>query len=190
MTEIKFDPKKLAKLNNPERLKTLNPDTIWDALDLQTPKVLIDIGAGTGFFTKEFSKKSKGGTVYACDSSEVMIQWMQENITDKSIIPLLCSEAFIELPDEIADLVYMINVHHEIYEPEKLLAEVCRLLKTGGKIAIIDWKAEEMQDGPSLKIRIPDEVIAEQLLKTGFINIVKHKILPLHSFIIGQKTYC
>lgn len=188
MTEsIKFDPKKLAKLNNPERFKTLNPDIIWDALDMQNPKLLIDIGAGTGFFTKEFSKKLTDGKIYACDSSEVMIQWMQENIVDKKIIPLQCSEASVDLPDCIADLVYMINVHHEILEPEKLLGEARRLLKKGGKIAIIDWKAEEMQDGPPLNIRISDKIIIEQLLKTGFINIVNNNILPLHSFIAGQK---
>ena len=184
---IKFDPKKLAKLNNPERFKTLNPNVIWDALDMQNPKVLIDIGAGTGFFTKEFSKKLADGKIYACDSSEVMIQWMQENITDGNIIPLQCSEAFVDLPDTIADLVYMINVHHEILEPERLLSEAYRLLKIGGKVAIIDWKAEEMQDGPPLKIRISDKIIGQQLSEIGFINIVKHNVLPLHSFITAQK---
>lgn len=188
MTEsIKFDPKKLAKLNNPERFKTLNPDVIWEALDMQNPEVLIDIGAGTGFFTKEFTKKIKEGIIYACDSSDVMIQWMQENITDKNIMPLKCSEASVELPDCVADLVYMINVHHEILEPEKFLDETRRLLKTGGKIVIIDWKAEEMKDGPPLDIRISDKIMIEQLLKTGFINIVNNNILPLHSFITGQK---
>jgi len=187
MNEIKFDPKKLAKLNNPERFKTLNPDVIWDALNLENPKILIDIGAGTGFFTKELAKKLNGVTVYACDSSEVMIQWMNENITDKNIIPMLCSETSVDLSDEIADLVYMINVHHETLEPEKLLIEAHRLLKTGGKIAIIDWKAEEMNDGPSLEIRISDKIIRNQLSEAGFKNIVNHNILPLHSFNIGQK---
>jgi len=186
---IKFDPKKLAKLNNLERFKTLNPDVIWDALDMQNPKVLIDIGAGTGFFTREFSRKLTDGKIYACDSSEAMIKWMQENITDENIIPLQCSEASVDLPDGIADLIYMINVHHEITEPEKLLIETHRLLKIGGKIAIIDWKAEAMEDGPPLNIRISDEVIAEHLLKTGFKGITNHKLLPLHSFIVGVKQH-
>ena len=187
MTEIKFDPKKLVKLNNPERFKTLNPDVICEALNLQNPKTLIDIGAGTGFFSKEFAKKVINGKIYACDSSDVMIQWMQKNITDKNILPLQCSETSVDLPDGIADLVYMINVHHEILEPENLLAEAYRLLKFGGKIAIIDWKVEKMQDGPSLDIRISDKIIIEQLEKTGFKNIVNHKLLPLHSFVIGKK---
>ena len=184
---IKFDPKKLTKLNNPERFKTLNPDVVWDALDMQNPKVLIDIGAGTGFFTKEFAKKLQDTKIYACDTSEILIQWMQENLRDENIIPLLCSEAVVNLPDDISDLIYMINVHHEIIYPEKLLAETRRLLKVGGKIAIIDWKAEEMQDGPPLEIRIAENIIIKQLEETGFINIVNHNILPLHSFIIGQK---
>lgn len=184
---VKFDPKKLAKLNNPERLKNLNPDVIWDALSIQNTKIFVDIGAGTGFFTKEFSKKLTDGKIYACDSSEIMIQWMQENITDKNILPLKCSEVSINLPDGISDLVYMINVHHEVLEPEELLKEARRLLKIGGKIAIIDWRAEKTDEGPPLEIRIPDKVIIKQMQKCGFISIESKNILPNHSFIIGQK---
>ena len=187
MTKVKFDPKKLSKLNNPDRLKTLNPDLIWDTLELQNPKILIDIGAGTGFFAKEFSKKLDNGKIYACDSSDVMLQWMQENITDKNIIPLKCSESSVELPNEIADLIYMLNVHHELLEPEALLAEAFRLLKFGGKIAIIDWKPEEMQEGPPLETRLSEEIVIEQLEKTPFRNITKHKFLPQHWFIVGEK---
>jgi hypothetical protein len=44
-----------------------------------------------------------------------------------------------------------------------------------------------MQNGPSVEKRISEETIIEQLEKTGFKNIVNHKILPLHSFIVGQK---
>lgn len=186
-TEIKFDPKKLAKLNNPERFKTLNPDVIWEALDMQNPEVLIDIGAGTGFFANEFVKKISGGKIYACDTSEIMIKWMKENITENNMIPLLCSESSIALESEAADLVYMINVHHELLEPKKLLGEAYRLLKPNGKIAIIDWKKEEMTDGPSIEKRISEETIMEQLKNVGFNNVVSHNILLLHSFVIGQK---
>lgn len=187
MNEIKFDPKKLAKLNNPERLKSINPDLIWESIALKQSEVLVDIGAGTGFFAKEFAKKITGGKIHACDSSDIMVHWMNENVADKTILPLICSEASVELPSGIADLVYMINVHHEMIEPEKVLTEAHRLLKSDGKIAIIDWKAEAMEEGPPLAIRVPDGIIIEQLEKTGFINIVNHQNLPLHSFIVGQK---
>lgn len=184
---IKFNPKKLAKLNNPERLKMISPDLIWQTLELSNSQTLIDIGAGTGFFAKEFVKKISGGKIYACDTSEAMIKWMKENMTENNIIPLLCSESSIDLENKIADLVYMINVHHELLEPEKLLGEAYRLLKPHGKITIIDWKKEEMVDGPSIEKRVPEEIIIQQLQKCGFNNVVSYNILPLHSFIVGQK---
>lgn len=184
---IKFDPKKLDKLNNPLRLKTLNPDKILEALELQNPEILIDIGAGTGLFAAAFSEKLQNAEIYACDNSEVMVHWMQENIIDKNIIPFQTSENFINLSDGIADLVYMINVHHELLDPEKILTESLRLLENGGKIAIIDWKAEEMEEGPPFNIRVLDEDIEEQLQKNGFVNIINHKIFHSHSFITGQK---
>ncbi|MEI6093384.1 MAG: class I SAM-dependent methyltransferase [bacterium] len=183
----KFDPKKLAKLNDPERFKILNPDIIWDTLNLQNPQKLIDIGAGTGFFATAFLEKLGKGTIYTCDTSEVMIEWMQNNLNNKKITPLKCAENSIGLPDAIADLVYMINLHHELIRPEKMITESYRLLKPEGKIAIIDWKKEEMEQGPRIEIRVSENIIIKQLDKAGFKNIVSHKLLPLHSFITGQK---
>lgn len=184
---IKFDTRELVKLNNPERFKLLDPNVIWNTLNLQNPKVLVDIGAGTGFFATAFLEKLVNGKIYACDTSEVMIEWMQNNINNINIIPLKCSECSVELPDGIADLVYMINVHHELLEPQKMIKESCRLLEQKGKIAIIDWKDEKMEQGPPLDIRISENTIIEQLGTAGFKNIISHQLLPLHSFITGQK---
>ena len=39
------------------------------------------------------------------------------------------------------------------------------------KIAIIDWKAETMNEGSPENIRISDKIIIEQLDKIGFKNI-------------------
>jgi len=125
----KFDPKKLAKLNDPKRLEYLNPDVIWEEVSLATAGTLIDIGAGTGFFAMAFSKKIKNVKIYACDVSEEMIAWMNENIPADSkdtVIPIKMEEISVPLPDGIADLVYMINLHHELEQPLKTLKEARR----------------------------------------------------------------
>lgn len=187
---IKFDTEKLAKLNNPNRLKSLNPELIWKNLALPQSEVVIDIGAGTGFFASLFASEMKAGTIYACDTSDVMIDYMNENLAsdnDCKIIPLKSEENKIPLQDNIADLVYLINVYHELEEAGKLLAEASRLLKNGGTLAIIDWKHEDTQDGPPLSRRIPAKNIITELNKNNYKNIKTLDILPFHYFIISNK---
>lgn len=184
---IKFNPQKLAKLNDPRRLEMINPDLIWQTLELAAPKVLIDIGAGTGIFARNFAARVPDGTVYACDSSPVMADWMRENLAVENIVPLLSGESAVPLEEEVADLVYMITVHHELEEPELLLAETRRLLKSGGKVALIDWRKEVMPDGPPIEIRVAEKVVMEQLRNAGFRNVRRHDILPRHFLIVGEK---
>jgi tRNA A58 N-methylase Trm61 len=54
----RFDPKKLEKLNNPERLKIVPPQYIWKMLNLKNVRTIVDIGAGTGFFSIPFLELS------------------------------------------------------------------------------------------------------------------------------------
>jgi len=186
----KFDPGKLAKLNDPKRLKILNPEVVWAKADLKDPEVLVDIGAGTGFFALPFSRKMKMGKVYACDISEELVAWMENNLPVESrgrIIPLKMEESSVPLPDGIADLVYMINLHHELEEPGMVIKESLRLLRDGGKLMIIDWKKEETPEGPPLAIRVTEEIIESQMLECGLTNIEKHAVLPYHTFLLGEK---
>jgi len=186
----KFDPAKLVRLNDPKRLEYLNPDVIWEKTLLVNPKVLIDIGAGTGFFALLFGKKIKRGKVYACDISEKMLVWMDANLPMESkgiVIPIKMEESAVPLPDDSADLVYMINLHHELEEPLKILDESRRLLKKNGKLMIIDWKKEETPEGPPLEIRVTEATIESQMRKSGFFNISKYADLPYHHFLVGAK---
>ena len=96
-------------------------------------------------------------------------------------------ESSVPLPDNMADLVYMINLHHELEEPLRILEESRRLLKEGGKLMIIDWKKEDTPEGPPIEIRVTEETIEDQMLASGFANVAKHEVLPYHNFLVCQK---
>ena len=186
----KFDPRKLDKLNDPKRLEYLNPDLIWEKAALKDPSILIDIGAGTGFFALLFSEKMKKGKVYACDISDEMLSWLEDNLPSESkgrVIPVRMEESSVSLSEDMADLVYMINLHHELEQPQKILREALRLLRRGGKLLIIDWKKEQTPEGPPLEIRVTEEAIESQMRRSGFSNINAYPILPYHHFLIGGK---
>ena len=49
MTERRFKPKHMKKLDNPERRKLLPPHKLLELLEIQDNDILIDLGAGTGY---------------------------------------------------------------------------------------------------------------------------------------------
>jgi len=187
----KFDPKKLQRLNDPDRLKDIPPDIIHDQLNLDKAEVLIEIGAGTAFFSKVFQEKFEARTVYACDMSESMIRWMEAHVTPKhpNIVPVKSSESFIPMDDSLADLVFMINLHHELEDPARMLEEAHRLLKPDGEIFIVDWLKKETAEGPPVKIRYLSRDVKAQLIQAGFDDVRDYDGLAKHFLVVGKKGY-
>jgi ubiquinone/menaquinone biosynthesis C-methylase UbiE len=190
MHSKKFDPKDIDKLNRPERMKTMSSDLLWNALGLHDPRVLVDIGAGTGFFAVPFCRKLKAGNVYACDISDEMLRWMKEHLPPdvrNCVIPTKMEESVVPLPDVIADLVYMINLHHELERPRDVVREARRLLKKGGKLMIVDWKKQETPEGPPVSIRVTEQDIIRDMNDGGFAPVTSHPLLPYHHVVVGEK---
>jgi len=190
MNEKKFDVKKLQKLNNPDRLRDIPPEYIWGRIDVSNPDVLVDIGAGTGFFSAPFLNLANGGTLYACDISDTMIEWMEEHICPQNpgIKPLKMEENRVPLDNETADLVFMINLHHELDNPQAILLESYRILKNGGKISIVDWRKEEMDEGPPEQIRWQPEQVKKQMAAANFQNVKLFNELAKHFLLVGEKS--
>ncbi len=189
MDNNKFHLKLLHRLNNPDRLKDVPPQFIWDKLNIAESEVVIDVGAGTGFFSIAFLSFMKQGKIFACDISEVMIEWMRNHVYSKypDIIPVLMDESVVPLDDNIADLVFMIALHHELEDPVKLLKEIHRLLKKKGKLFIVDWKKEEMSNGPPTHIRCSPEDVQRQMEEAGFQKIQIFRELDKHFLFIAEK---
>ena len=190
MESRKFDPHHLEVLNSPERFDRENPEVIWKELGLASPRVLVDIGAGTGFFALPFARKGPDITVHACELQEEMLAWLTEHIPAElrgRVIPVRMEERRVPLPDGIADLVYMINLHHELEDRGAVMAECFRVLKPGGTVLAADWKKGETPVGPPQDIRVTEAEIIADLKNAGLREIRSHPVLPYHNFVTGKK---
>lgn len=191
MNEKKFDSKKLQKLNNPQRLVDIPPDYVCGKLDVEKPDALVEIGAGTAFFSIAFLERLKPSVLYACDISTVMIDWMKEHVSPRhpDIVPVRVEEHAVPLDDGIADLVFMINLHHELEKPSLSVEESFRILKPGGEIFIVDWKKKEMPEGPPEAIRCLPEEVENQLIQAGFSGVSIVNDLSKHFLVVGKKDH-
>jgi ubiquinone/menaquinone biosynthesis C-methylase UbiE len=188
--EKKFNPAEIDKLRDPRRLEVENPSVIWDHLGLTDPACVVDVGCGAGFCAIPFAGKTPAGKIYACDISQEMLDAMtKESQTAgvKNIFPVLVEEDKIPLDPGIADALLMQNIHHELHSAVDSLRECRRVLRDGGRIAVIDWKKEAMDFGPPLVIRVSSKKIGSDLREAGFVQIEAFETLPYHSFIIAKK---
>ena len=189
MHEKKFDPKKLAKLNNPQRLEDIPPAFLRTKLANPSPQTLVEIGAGTAFFCIALLLELRPQRIYACDLSPTLIDWMQDNVIPEypAIVPIQTTEDQVPLDDGCAELVFMINLHHELHNPVNSLKEGCRLLKPGGEIFIVDWKKQQMEQGPPIGIRATPDEVKSQLEQAGFNQIAGYNELKKQFLVTGRK---
>lgn len=185
MGHLKFDLTKLERLNDPARFESIRPEVLWNRAGVDTPTVIVEIGAGTGLFSAKFAELAPVASVFAADTEPVMVEWMRQNRAEVAcgrVIPLLSRETEVPLPDGVADLVAMVNLHHELADPDALLAEALRLLRPGGRLLISDWAVRETPKGPPLGVRVTGATLRAQLLAAGFVDVeVDEDALVWHS---------
>jgi len=188
---LKMDPKRIERLRSPERLKYFHPERIWEVLTPAADCTLIDIGAGVGYLTLPFAERYPDARVYGCDILDGMVELLREAaLADglDNLQALHMTPNTIDLPGDIADIIIMGQVHHELDEPEPLLAECARLLKPGGTIAIVDWADEDNGKSPPVGRRVPVARMRTELETTGFSNIETHDGYAYHTFMTGKAT--
>ena len=47
-----------------------------------------------------------------------------------------------KLPEPV-DLVIMVDVYHEVSHPAEMMAAICRSLKPGGRVVLVEYRAED-----------------------------------------------
>lgn len=183
----KFDPAKLTKLDNPARREILPPEKIVTMLAVKPGEIVADLGCGIGYLTMPLAHQvAPEGIVYGIDLSEEMLTEADHRVTAAGLVNIKliqATETKIPLPDEASDLALLCNVYHELEDRTGYLIEISRVLKSAGRVVIIDWIRKETPIGPPLAERLMAEEVQEELRQAGY-NIGRvEQIGPANYFI-------
>jgi ubiquinone/menaquinone biosynthesis C-methylase UbiE len=104
--------------------------------DLRGKRVL-DVGCGKGRFARVFHEQQPAAELWGLDISEEMLRYVPAGIHTRA-------GSMTELPfdTESFDHAYATESLEHAVEIDKAVAEICRVVKPGGRIAIIDKNAD------------------------------------------------
>lgn len=155
----------------------LNPEKLFLALDLQSGETILDLGCGEGRYALPLATRlGRNGTVYAADLWEQGLAALQDRARREGLTNIRTLLADVSrplpLPAGSVDLAFMATVLHDLAEvgqAEGALAETARLVKSGGRLAVVEFYKITGPPGPPIHIRLSPEEVADLVLPYGFV---------------------
>jgi SAM-dependent methyltransferase len=177
-------------LERPDRAVWQKPDEVVAALHLKGTETLVDVGAGSGYFTFRFAKALPKGKVIAVDVQPEMVRHihhkvMTERITNVEAVLTDPSDPSVDLT---ADVVFVADVLHHVQDREAWLRRMFSETKPGAKLVVIEFKEGKLPQGPPEAVKIPKAKLMEIVREAGFaLESDDPKLLPYQTFLVFQK---
>lgn len=126
----------------------IDPSAVFEKMDLQKGMRVADFGCGrTGQFVFPTANVvGEKGIVYAVDVLKDVLENIQKNARSAGFSNIETVWADLEkvgqtpLPDASLDAGFLVNILFLVNERMNVVQETSRLIKPGGKLAIIEWK--------------------------------------------------
>jgi len=179
-------------LDRAERDSEEEPDHAIDVLKIAKGSTVADLGAGSGYMTVKLAKKvGPEGKVLANDIQPGMLELLNKRLAKSKISnvsTILGSQDDPRLPIDAIDLVLMVDVYHELSQPQLMLRHIRASLKSGGRLVLLEYRKED----PNIPIRPEHKMsVAEAKLEVeaeGFKLTKTNEDLPRQHILIFNKS--
>jgi ubiquinone/menaquinone biosynthesis C-methylase UbiE len=178
----------VERFESPERDAYQMPEQVLNTLGDLKGKTIIDIGAGSGYFSVKLAKHA--GQVIAADVSKEFQEFLKQRIKKENInnisLRLLPFDS-PELKDGEVDLVFISNTYHHIDHRPLYFSLVKKGIKSGGSLVIIDYVKSDIPVGPPIEHKVSIDQIIDELKKAEFTTFdIDVNLLP-YQFIITAR---
>lgn len=140
-------------------------------LKLMPPMIIADLGAGEGTISQLMAQRAK--RVIAIDNSEKMVEFGSELAKRHGIGNLeyrLGDLEDVPIRSGTVDLAFLSQALHHAVHPERAMEEAWRILKPGGRIAVLDLNRHHFEEAREMYADLWlgfTELELERFLKTG-----------------------
>lgn len=170
---------KIAFLESRQRERLIPPEALISQMPIQKNHTLLDVGAGSGFFTIPMAEKTSS-QVYAMDPDRRMLSVIEEKAKEKGLTNIELIQDYIEnlsIQTNSVDFVMASLILHEVSSLTKALTNIFAVLKAGGHLLCLEYEKDDLIiEGPPMSIRIGSEDLEKALSLIGFEIVKKTKI--------------
>ena len=114
---------------------------VLDEINIEPGFCVLDFGCGPGAYVPECARRvGEAGRVYALDIHPLAIQSVQRLVESRGLsnVETIQSDCKTRLPAASVDVALLFDVLHMLSGPDAVLAELQRVLKPGGVLAVVE----------------------------------------------------
>jgi len=142
----------------------LDPQRLVSALGIVSGQRIADLGCGSGFIPLAFARAvGPDGVVMAVDVRQEPLDEVRAKAEAAGMANVQCIRADLEVAggtkigDGTQDLSLLANVLFQSQQKDAILREAVRVLKSGGRLVVIEWKKGVAGFGPPDNLRTAED---------------------------------
>lgn len=179
----------------PKKPAMFNVDKILSKLSIDENQKVAEFGCGNfGFFVFPLARLvGKNGQVFAIDILKDALREIKRQAESKNLTQIKPVWSDLEIfratkiePSSL-DVITIINVLNQVKKKLTVLKEATRLVKSGGKILVVDWRIEDIPFGPKTEAKISEEDIVREAGNLGLKVVEQFDAGPHHYAIVLTK---
>ncbi len=146
-----------------------------ESFGLEPNMKIADLGAGSGSYVLEAAKHIGEGRVYAVEVQKELLAKIKNDADREGLSNIEYVWGDIEehngtrIGDSVVDSVFISNTLFQVENKETTLHEAFRILKSKGRLLVIDWTDSFGGLGPTEKSVFSKEKAKDLCEKTGFV---------------------
>lgn len=177
-------------LERSERETEERPQDVIDALQIKPGQTIADLGAGSGYYSFRIAALvGPTGKVLAIDIEPAMLEVIAQRARREGIANIATVRSSTQDPNlapRSVDLLFMVDVYHELEFPYEVMTKVRAALKPGGRVALVEYRAED----PDVQIKpvhkMSERQVRREMQAAGFKHVQTVRTLPLQHLILFE----
>lgn len=161
-------------------------------LKIQPGWTICDLGCGNGYHVLAMSPMTgPAGEILAVDIQPQMLDMLKDRAAGrglKNVRTILGEYHDPKLPPASCDLILLVDVYHEFSHPEHQLKAIHAALKPHGKVALVEYRAEDPEVPIKPEHKMSKEQIRREWLPMGFAVEREFDGLPWQHLMIFRKS--